>query len=127
MPAMEAVQLVLRTRVVLERVRAGESERALIGHLLEITAITGFITQAGYGKLDVALVHDVRRDLAHVLACFDEAGRRGIDDSLIDRITSVVNEYDRMVGAVRLEVLMRACDHLERSGTGNDPTAGAGE
>ncbi|WP_156992250.1 hypothetical protein [Paraburkholderia oxyphila] len=114
MARKEAATLILRTRLNLERLRSGETDRPQINHLLQICFITAFVTRAGYGQLAIELFGRVERELGELLVEFDEAQRYACRDTLVEAITQVVNEYDRMLGAVRLEIFARASDHLER-------------
>jgi len=109
-----ASALVLRSRLVLERLRNGETDRALIDHLSQIVIITGFVTRTGYGKLDMEKIDRVEQGLAQVLTDLDDIGSWNVPGSLIGELTEVVNEYDRVLGAVRLEIFAKASDHLER-------------
>ena len=110
----EALNLALRTRIALERLRNGEADRPLINHLAQVAIITGFITRAGYGKLDIGEIDRVEQGLGQVIIDADHNGTWSIPDSLIDSLTAVVNDYDRALGETRMEIMARASDHLER-------------
>lgn len=110
----EALNLALRTRIALERLRSGEVDRPLINHLAQVAIITGFITRAGYGKLDVGEIDRIEQGLGQVIIDADHNGTWNVPDSLIDNLTVVVNEYDRVLGETRMEIVARASDHLEQ-------------
>ncbi|CAB3774628.1 hypothetical protein [Paraburkholderia humisilvae] len=115
MPRQRASDLILRTRLFLERIRSGHVERMLINHLAQVCIIGGLVTRAGHGRLETQTFDTLQRQLVELLLEFDETGVwRELPDALIDGLTRVVNEYDRMLATVRLEVLARASDHLDR-------------
>jgi hypothetical protein len=114
MPRDRATDLV-RTRLYLERVRNGDVHRGLINHLAQVCIISGFVAQAGHGRLETETFDMVEQHLAQLLLDFDETGTwNDVSGPLLDDLTRVVNEYDRMLGTVRLEILARASDHLDR-------------
>lgn len=114
MPQREASNLALRARIVLERVRHGEADRSLINHISQIVLITGFVTRAGFGRLDIQDIDRVEKNLWQVGVEADSTGEWNIPDSLINELTAVVNEYDRQLTVTRAEIVARASDHLDR-------------
>jgi hypothetical protein len=114
MPRKEASGLVLRARIALERLRNGEVDRPLINLVLQITIIASFITTAGHGKLDINVLDTVRRGLEDIVDEADNTGTWNFPETLVDDLTSVINEYDRQICVTRMEVVVRASDHLER-------------
>lgn len=114
MPRKEASDLVLRARIALERLRNGEVDRSLINLVLQITIIVSFITRAGHGKLDINVLDTVRRGLEDIVVEADNTGTWNFPETLIDDLTSVINEYDRQICVTRMEIVVRASDHLER-------------
>lgn len=72
---------------------------------------------------------NVSEMVEQALLAFEESGTRDeLPASLLDDLTEVVNEYDRMLGTVRLELLAKASDYLDHlmalaaSGKAGDPT-----
>jgi hypothetical protein len=115
MPRDRASDLILRTRLFLERIRSGHVERGLINHLAQVCLISGFITRAGHGRLGTETFDAVEQQLAQLLLGFDETGVWGdLPGPLLDGLTQVVNEYDHMLATVRLEILAAASNHLDR-------------
>ncbi|WP_321948410.1 hypothetical protein [Paraburkholderia sp. J10-1] len=114
MSRSEATNLALRTRIALERLRNGEAGRALVNHMSQIVLITGYITRAGFGRLDLRDIDRVGHNLDKVLAGADRTGDWNLPDSLIGELTTVVNEYDRQLATTRVEIVARASEHLER-------------
>ncbi|WP_321938404.1 hypothetical protein [Paraburkholderia sp. J8-2] len=112
MPRNESSDLALRARIALERLRKGEADRALINLVSQVVIIASFITRAGHGQLDIAEIEHVERGLAEVLS---EAGRTGVwnvPESLVAELCAVINEYDRQLCVTRMEIVVRASDHL---------------
>ncbi|WP_343676612.1 hypothetical protein [Paraburkholderia heleia] len=112
MPRNEAADLALRARIALERLRNGEADRPLINLVSQVVIIAGFITRAGHGKLDIGAIECVERGLGEVLAGADSSGVWNVSDSLIEGLTTVINEYDRQLCVTRMEIVVRASDHL---------------
>jgi len=112
MPRKEASDLALRARIALERLRNGEAERSLINLVSQIVIIASFITRTGHGRLDIADIELVERRLGEVLLEADRTGTLNVSESLIAGLTAVVNEYDRQLSVTRMEIVLRASDHL---------------
>lgn len=61
------------------------------------------------------VIEEAEHGLGRLLLNFDQTGQwPEYTPELLDRLTTVVNEYDRILATVRLEVIARASDHLER-------------
>jgi len=114
MSQRDASSLALRTRIVLERLRNGEAGRSLVNHMSQIVLITGYITRAGFGRLDIQDIDRIEHNLGKVLVEADRTGEWNIADSLISELTTVVNEYDRQLATTRVEIIARASEQLER-------------
>jgi hypothetical protein len=114
MSPRDASSLALRTRIVLERLRNGEAGPSLVNHMSQIVLITGYITRAGFGRLDIQDFDRIEQDLGEVLVEADRTGEWNIPDSLIRELTTVVNEYDRQLATTRVEIIARASEQLER-------------
>ena len=112
MPRRQSSDLALRARIALERLRNGEADRSLINLVSQATIIAGFITRAGHGKLDIADIERVERELGAVLVEADRTGTWDVPVRLIEGLTAVINEYDRQLCVTRMEVIARASDHL---------------
>ena len=112
MPRKEASDLALRARIALERLRHGEADRSLLNLVSQITIIASFITRAGHGKLNIADIERVERGIGEVLLEADRTGIWNVSESLIEGLTAVVNEYDRQLCVTRMEIVVRASDHL---------------
>ncbi|CAG9252054.1 hypothetical protein PUN4_180077 [Paraburkholderia unamae] len=70
------------------------------------------ITRAGHGQLDIAEIEHVERGLAEVLSEADRTGVWNVSESLVAELTAVINEYDRQLCVTRMEIVVRASDHL---------------
>jgi hypothetical protein len=113
MPREDAAKLVLRTRLALERLRNGETDRRLINELSQVVLLANFITESGHGDLEMDYLERVERDLAGVLLHADTTGSWAVPEDLIGDMTHVVNEYDRQLSQTRLAVIVNACNRLE--------------
>ncbi|MBN3808531.1 hypothetical protein [Paraburkholderia sp. Ac-20347] len=84
-------------------------------HLSQVCLVTGFIAEDGYCMLAQQVIEEAEHGLGRLLLNFDQTGQwPEYTPELLDRLTTVVNEYDRILATVRLEVIARASDHLER-------------
>ncbi|MCP3713464.1 hypothetical protein M3I54_42645 [Paraburkholderia sp. CNPSo 3274] len=115
MPRHEASDLALRARIALERLRNGEADRSLINLVSQVAIITSFIARAGHGQLDIAEIERVERDLGELLSDADRTGVWHVPESLIAGLTTVINEYDHQLCVTRMEIVVRASDHLEKT------------
>lgn len=110
-----ALDLILRTRLSLERLRAGDLDRGLINHLAQICIISGYVARTGRGGLAPETCDLVEQQLTQLLLDFEASGTWSApSDPLRDGVTDVVNAYDRMLTTVRVEILAKASDHLNR-------------
>ncbi|PZR48600.1 hypothetical protein [Paraburkholderia fungorum] len=128
MPRKEASEHALRARIALERLRNGEADRPLVNLVSQDIIIAGFITRAGYGKLDVEDIDRVERGLADVLVEADRTGVWHVSGQLIDALAVVVSEYDRQLSVSRMEIVVRESDYLEKLvdlAARNTPTTGS--
>lgn len=77
--------------------------------------LTRFVRQAGHGDLDIAILDEVETTLGALLLDFDETGKwSAASDRLIANLIAAVNEYDRLLGMVRMEVLVKGSAYLDR-------------
>ncbi|WP_321856724.1 hypothetical protein [Paraburkholderia tropica] len=115
MPRQRAAGFVLRARLALERLRNGEVDRPLVNQLGLTCMITGFITEAGYGTLRQTEIEQAQHGLAQLLLGYGQMQQwPDASPELIDELTAVVNEYDRMLATVRLEIIAQATEHVDR-------------
>ncbi|WP_253189941.1 hypothetical protein [Paraburkholderia fungorum] len=105
----------LRTRLMLVRFHSGDTDRSLVNHLAQVLILTRFVRQAGYGDLELKTLDDIEMALGTLLVEFDETGKWAIvSDGVIHGLTKIINEYDRLLGTVRMEILVRASAYLDR-------------
>ncbi len=110
-----ASDLALRARLALVRFRHRDIDRHLVTHLAHVCLVTGFIAEDGYCMLSQQVIEEAGRGLGRLLLDFDQTGQwPEYTSELLDGLTTVVNEYDHILATVRLEVISRASDHLER-------------
>jgi hypothetical protein len=111
----KASDLVLRSRLVLERVRSGYIDRNLANHLAQVSILSRFVTRNGHGELPAEAFDAIEAQLARLVLDFDQTGQWAtLSESLLSDLTAIVNEYDRILGTVRLELLAKASAHLHR-------------
>ncbi|RZF26082.1 Fis family transcriptional regulator [Paraburkholderia sp. UYCP14C] len=108
-----ANELVLPVRIAFERIRHGKVDRDAAVCMAEILLLTGFLTESGFGLLDVAFLDGVEKRL------LTELNREGLGEwkfaaALVDELGVVVNEYDRLVRETRLHAIVEANESLSR-------------
>ncbi len=113
LPRREASNLALRTRIMLERLRNGDTDRALLQHLFQVMVLTAFVARAGFGQLDAGEIDRVQQAVGQLFVEEELVDSPTVPDALMLDITAVVNEYDRQLMSTRLEILARARDYLD--------------
>ncbi len=109
-----ASDLILRTRLFLERALRGDIDRGLINHFAQVCILSRYVACAGYARLPTEHFDVVETELAQTLIDFDRTGIWAeLSDRLLADLRSVVNEYDRMLAVVRLEIFAKASDYLD--------------
>lgn len=113
MPRDAADKMMLRVRLALELVRAGQADLSLANCVAQALVLTGFITEAGHGLLDTAFIGSATKSLGVVLTTGTETGVWQFPPQLVDDLTIIVNEHDRQLREIRLDVIADASDRLE--------------
>ncbi|RQH07124.1 hypothetical protein [Paraburkholderia dinghuensis] len=106
--------LVLPVRVALESVRRGHVERDAVVCLSEIVLLTGFLTQAGHGKLEQYVLDGAGRGQLPVLDAGEFQTSHELGPNTIEALTLIVNEYDRLLRETRLLAILDANERFER-------------
>ena len=77
--------------------------------------LTGYLTAAGHGELNVSFLDDVEHALAALLDRGRDTGDWQASESLVDKLTVVVNEHDRQLLETRLQAIVEASERLNRT------------
>jgi hypothetical protein len=109
-----ADDLTLHSRLALESIRQGRGGSQGAHCMAQAVLLTGQLTKAGHGQLDVAQLDDVEREVLNMLVHGAATGEWIFPDSLIAVLTVVVNEYDRLLRDTRLQAVVEATDRLDR-------------
>lgn len=80
----------------------------------QVTLLTGLITDAGYGRLDTAIITACEEGLLRVISANPEKRASKFEEDLISNLTLVINEHDRQLREIRLQILVEASEQLER-------------
>jgi hypothetical protein len=111
----KASDLILRSRLKLERIRCGHIDHGLINHMAQVCIISSYIASTGHGRIPQARFDMVEQALGQTLIDFDLTGTWHEPNAvLLEGLTDVVNEYDRMLCTVRLELFAKASHYLDR-------------
>jgi hypothetical protein len=105
--------MILPVRLALEAMRGGKAERREIIVLVQSVILTSFMTEAGFGRLDLSFV---RKTGEALFAYLDQDQSIGwfFGAELMDQLTSVVNEHDRQLSEERFGAVADATKRLER-------------
>lgn len=114
MPRDSADALAPDARICLERVRQREAGSELCNGLANVVLFTGLVTALGHGALVAAFLERKECGIGAALLVADETGNWRIPNTLIDDLTTIVNEYDRQVRETRLAIIEEAAEQLER-------------
>jgi hypothetical protein len=114
MDKASADQISLRFRMALELIRQGHADGSAVQCMSQVTLLTRMIADAGHGHVDDAVLSACEKGLTRVIALNTEQGEWAFDAGLLSNLTLVVNEHDRQLREVRLQVLVVASDTLER-------------
>lgn len=109
-----ADQVSLRFHMAFEAIRQGRADGPSLQCMAQVALLTSFITDAGYGQLDEAVLaacEDGLRRLVNTAPAHDELK---FDEDLLSNLALVINEHDRQLREVRLQVLVEASELLEK-------------
>ncbi len=109
-----ADSLVLSIRVALESVRRGHVERDTVVCLSETVLLTGFLMHAGHGKLERHVLDCAERGLLQLLDQGKSPATHEVGPDTIEALTSIINEYDRLLRETRLLAILDANERFER-------------
>jgi hypothetical protein len=109
-----ANQVILQFRMAIEVVRSGHADKAAARKLLQVTLLTGFINEAGFGMIEQSIIDRTERALSEAFTRNRETGEWLFGPELIDDLTAIVNEHDRQLRETRLQVVAEASERLDR-------------
>jgi hypothetical protein len=113
MPGRDADAMALHIRLALEAVKRGQAGRHEATLLAQSVLVTGFLTEAGYGCLDMAFIRQAEEDMLALLDHGERTGRWTMPGALITPVTQVINEHDRQLREVRFGALVDANRRLD--------------
>jgi hypothetical protein len=109
-----ANQVILQFRMAIEVVRGGHADNAAARKLLQVTLVSGFINEAGFGMIEQSIIDRTERALSEAFTRNRETGEWSFSAELIDDLTVIVNEHDRQLRETRLQVVAEATARLDR-------------
>jgi hypothetical protein len=107
-----ADRIALPVRVALESIRRGHTERDVLVCLSEVVLMTGFLTEAGHSKLDQSMLDDVEKQLLATLDNAKSSNGTAVEPKLVEALTAIVNEYDRVLRESRFLAIVEANERL---------------
>ena len=114
MPRPEADAWCLQSRLALEAVRTQRAAEQDASVLAKTVLLTRFLTESGHGRLDLSFVRQIEEAVLAILGAEEETGGRIFSESLVESLTSIVNEHDRQLREVRFAEIVAATDRLDR-------------
>ncbi|CAN7772592.1 Fis family transcriptional regulator [Caballeronia sp. LjRoot31] len=107
-------QISLQFRLALETIRHGAGNRASAHCLAQVTLLTGFLTQAGHGLLEIKFLDSVERQVSDLLDHGRDSGEWLFPQPLVEALTVIVNEHDRQLRETRLQAIVEASRRLDK-------------
>ncbi|WP_321935327.1 hypothetical protein [Paraburkholderia sp. J8-2] len=107
-----ANKLVLPIRLALETLRRGRGRRDAIFSMVEVTLLVGFLIEAGDSVISKETVDSAERRLHRALEDLGGSDGMELDPELVETLTVVVNEYDRVLREARLISILEANERL---------------
>ncbi|SAK74954.1 Fis family transcriptional regulator [Caballeronia temeraria] len=114
MPREDADALCLQSRLALEAVRGQRAARQEAIVLAQTVLLTSFLTESGHGLLDLPFVRQVEEAVLAILDVAKISGEWNFSESLVESLTTVVNEHDRQLREVRFGHIVAATERLDR-------------
>lgn len=109
-----ANDIMLHCRLALETIRQGRGDKENAYCIAQAVLLTRHLTLAGYGRLDSTHLENVEHELWALLDHGRDTGNWVFADSVIEDLTTVVNEYDRLLRETRLQAVVDASEWLDR-------------
>src|SRR6202012_4270652 len=109
-----ADEITLPCRLSLEAIRQGRADSRCAHCVAQAVLLSGFLTQAGHGLLDSAVLNGAEREISTLLDHGRSTGEWRFPEALVDVLTEIINEYDRQLRETRLQAVLDASDRLER-------------
>ncbi|MDR5748978.1 transcriptional regulator fis family protein [Caballeronia sp. LZ029] len=104
----------LPIRSALETVRCNQAGRRAVLILAHTALLTNYLSEAGFGSLNLRFVYRVKAELLAVLDRGKVTGDWTISKVLLEQITAVVDEHERQLREVRCMAVADATKRLER-------------
>ncbi|WP_125483063.1 Fis family transcriptional regulator [Caballeronia choica] len=114
MPRHDSDAMSLRSRLAFEAMRAQRATARDVRHVAQAVLLTGFMTEAGHGLLELPFIEEVEKEVLALLDQGKTADDWKVPETLLERLPSVINEHDRQFREVRLGVVKAACERLDR-------------
>ncbi|CAD6562108.1 hypothetical protein LMG28727_07651 [Paraburkholderia kirstenboschensis] len=110
----EADKIVLQIRIGLEAIRSGHRDETALLNLQSVILLTEMLTAEGQGTLSLDTIRETGRSVVHLLERGNERSDWTVPASLVAGLTTIVNEYDRMMHQLPLQAVLAATGKLER-------------
>lgn len=114
MPRSEADALCLQSRLALEAARANRASLHESTVLAQTVLLTGFLTKAGHGLLDLAFVLQVGEEVLAIVDAGKPGGEWIFSETIIESLITIVNAHDRQLREVRFGEVQKATQRLDR-------------
>jgi len=111
---VSADRLSLRFRLALERTLQGQADLAAMQCLLEVTLLTSFLGEDGFSLIKEQITDNAEVALYQILGSPTPHQNFVLTAKALEDLTIIVNEHDRQLREIRLEVLLKATARLEK-------------
>lgn len=124
MPRAMADELVLPVRLAPELIRKGHPDRTSACGMANALLMVGFLAESGHARLDSDFLGRIEQCLLDAFDFDAGAEKVGFDAELIEALTKIVNEYDRLMCKTRLQAIVEANEKFQRLGRSAISAAG---
>jgi hypothetical protein len=104
----------LPIRLALEAIRQKRADQRAANYMAQVILLTRFLTKAGHGGLDIALLAESEAQLSDLLTRGKASNDWTFSESLIEHLTIIVNEHDRQIRECRLKAIVNASNAVDR-------------
>lgn len=114
MPQKDADEMGLQSRLAFEAVLHGKASRRDVLGVVQATLLTGFITEAGHGLLELGFIRQVEDEVLSILHSGEKDATWEFSEALLTSLRQIINEHDRQLRETRLGIVIAAVQKLDR-------------
>ena len=114
MEPADADSMVLSVRIALESIRRQTNGQAEAMAIAQALLMTTYLTEAGYGTLDLTQLANIERGMNETLIAGAKTDDWRFSAPVADAMVVLINEHDRQLHEVRVGAILDATRRLQR-------------